>query len=174
MSVPSSQQLAARLNDAFPPAQQRALRFISFPLTTSIATAQTATQSDATNFQNTELALGLDGGKTYKVTISAPLSIANAAHGIAFDLNGGTCTASLVTGSAQFRDAGAATVLNVASAALNTVVSGGTATAWDWCEFDAVITVSVGGTLRVRIRQAASGASNSVLSAGASIVAIEC
>lgn len=119
------------------------------------------------------MSVDVAAGKTYIIRAHFPVSIATAAHGIAFDFAGGTCTASWVRGVAQFYDSAAATTRAIAVTALNTLIDGSTTTAWESCSVEMSVSVSVAGTIVVQACQSASGASDSTVSIGAYMTAQE-
>ena len=158
------------LNQAFPPLQARVLTTVFNFASRAYKTADKTYNASVVLTADTDIILNLTGGKTYAIHGVFPLSIANAAHGVQFDFNGGTATATNFTGRMWF--GGVADKHLAASAtALNTALSGGTTNAWTFAVFEGTIEVLVGGSFIVEHCQAASGASNSVVQRGSYVSA---
>lgn len=157
MPLNSTGQVNTAINQAFPPQQGNALRRIA--QTALRADLRTQESDTTTNLAAvSELALeGLEAGKRYAV--HAVLHVTGAgAGGNKIDFNGGSVTASSVTGNVKLFTASAVAV--VALTALNTAA--GATAANLIVEADLTIVVSVGGRLVLQHAQNAASGSSTV------------
>lgn len=166
MPCNSAGQINSALNQAFPPQQGNALRKAFAPiLRADLRTAESDTTT--TLAAVSDLTLVLESGKRYALRMVLHTTAA-VAGGNKFDLAGGSCSATSITGNARF--IAAAAIANVAQTALNTALG---ATALNlFVEYDGTILVNTGGTLVVQHAQnAASG--TTTLAVGSYIEAVE-
>lgn len=158
----------ADLNKGFPPAQAGPIkRTFGLPVSARV-TADVTYNATATLANIADLSMVVDEAANYAVHGYIRLSIANAAHNIKLDFDGGSCTATLVDMSARFSLANGTEALTNLTA-LATDADGSTANAWVLLEIDGILRVNAGGTLILRGAQSASGASASVIKAGSFI-----
>lgn len=152
------------LNPSFPNTQRHGFNLaLTKHMTTWSTSTLTATQSSTTLAPIEPIGFRIDDfqpNTTHVITGNWNLSIANAAHNIKFDLNGGTMTALSVAGTAKFTLANG-TNLVVPITALNTSVDGSTTNAWIAIEWNLLLVVATPGSLVPQFAQSASGASNS-------------
>lgn len=158
------------LNKAFPPGQIRALRGIMAPETqicvsSAIQTANASVVATA----STELFIPDLTQGVYVVEAYLALAVANAAHNIAYDFGGGTCTATAV-GRSELQITAVASD-RTSLAALTTLTDGGTTSAWTGAWSWLTVTVTAPGSLVLRYRQSVSGASASSISVGSILMA---
>lgn len=154
------------LNRAFAPAQQRAIEYNLIPEPAAvISTAAQTYNANATLAASTELFWSQIDPGWYLLRGGLALAIANAAHNIKFDFAGGTITASNVVGRSTFNIT-AASGKETALTALNTASDGSTSTAWTSCDIWLTFQTVTPGSFAMQFAQSASGASNSVVSAG--------
>jgi len=174
MARNSYNEMLIGLNGAFPPTQRKELRRA---FGTTMACTQdaddTATQSSTTLAAASEMYLNDMQVGTWLIVGSLTLTIANAAHNIKFDFNGGTITnaaGATAIGGGNFYLANGTSIAPAISA-LNTSLDGSTSNAWIRFDFQFVLSTPVPGNLVLQRAQSASGASNSVIKAGSIMVA---
>lgn len=156
------------LNQAFGPAQSKAIdQAMVKHLSARLTATNTATQSSTTlAAMSSDLWIDdFQANTAHAIDGYWNLSVANAAHNIKFDFNGGTLTATSVSGWAQFALANG-TSLVVPVTALNTAISGAATNAWVAVEFHLLLVVATPGSLIPQFAQAASGATDSSVTAG--------
>jgi len=153
-------------------AVRNAVKAVSPNATTAyILSSTTPVISSTTLVPVAGLSLDVTANTYYTIEGLLALSIAGAAQNISLDFNGGTAQASTVTGTVLFTLHNTATTLAFDQTALNTLVSGGTTSAWTKAWIDFSFFCSVSGTLQVRFAQNVSGATNTRILGGSWLLA---
>lgn len=159
----------------FPGVQQRAIERASTKQAVACSTAAATANANVTLTPHTQLFLPLQAG-THLLRLALYLSIANAAHNLKFDLNGGTLTAASAlaagTGMARFSLADGTSLL-VPVTALSTAIDGATTNAWIFCTIDMTLVLDGDGTVALQYCQSVSGASASTIGANSSMHAFQ-